>query len=433
MLRLLLRLATFAFAIALSLALLQRAARAQAVTASSAQPYPDRIVGSADLGPTTRSPGLDPYGVNYADCTGGTTLRFTVTLASFAADTLLAVWAGSQGTDCSLDASRTGTPVCWPLLAAPLGGFSAATASPPIDVRVQDLVGPQGHPPADGRYAAAGIEACSAQSGFAPVPMAIWFIPTDPSGRVIAGSTVYSYALTTDLVGPPPPAIQQPSVGDTMLVVNWTPNTDSDTVGYDVYRDPAPGGAGDAAPDEGADAQGDCPDGADGSAACVHVVTGGSLLDAGVCHSANLSSGAASLGDGGSGDAGPPLDDAGNPLSGDQGGIGTVPPAFRVPGATSDLTIWGESSGSLSMLGLQNRTMYGVAVAAVDGSGNVGPPSSVKCDFPDVVGDFFQTYRQDGGGAGCAITSRSAPAGAVAIALGCGCAALVTRRRRRAP
>lgn len=396
------RRATCALAVGLSVALLPAVASAQQVVASPSQPDPDRVVGGADLGPSTRSAALNPHGVNYDDCKRDMTLRFTVALSSFTADTQLAVWAGRQGTDCSLDASRTGTPVCWKVVRDPLTGLTATGASPPIDVRVRDLVGPQGHAPPDGSYPNAGVEACSAQTGLGAVPMSIWFIPVDASGHVVGGSGVFAYALTTDLVGPPPPSMKQPGVGDTMMVVNWTPNADSDTVGYDVYRDPAPGGALGVAPDAGGGAQVDCPDG--GDAGCVRVVSGGGLLDAGVCHSAALSAGTfVDAGAGDAADGGVALDDAGNPVSGDQGGIGAVPDAYRVAGSSADMTVWGESTGSFTMLGLQNGTMLGVTVAAVDASGNVGPPASVKCDYPDVVSDFYQRYGADGGGAGCAI------------------------------
>jgi hypothetical protein len=421
------------FASTLSLLIIPAITRAQSVTLPTTQSNPDRIVGGSDLGTSTRSSAFNPYGVSYSDCASDMTLRFTVVVTDFQADMQLAVWGGPQGIDCSLDTSRVGTPACWPLLAAPLTGLAAASsqAAPPIDVRVRDLVGYQGRPPANGTYAPLGAEACTAQTGFAKVPMAIWFIPTDPSGHVVAGSSVYDYTLTTDLVGPPPPHLQPLSVGDTMLVVNWTPNTDGDTYGYDVYRDPAPGYVDVAPPD----AQVDCPPASDasaGDAACVHVVTGGGSADAGVCASAILSTPPLTTTTAGAtGDGGQELDDAGNPVASGNGGISQIPDGYRMPGETSDVTVGGATTGSFQMLGLQNKTWYGVAVAAVDQSGNVGPLSTEQCDFPDVVNDFYTQYREDGGGVGCAFGSGRAIGGDAACVAAALASAIAWRRRRR--
>ena len=51
------------------------------------------------------------------------------------------------------------------------------------------------------------------------------------------------------MVGPPAPAGVSTAggAGDTLIVVNWTPNTDTDTGGYDVVIDPIPGQEGDGA------------------------------------------------------------------------------------------------------------------------------------------------------------------------------------------
>jgi hypothetical protein len=83
---------------------------------------------------------------------------------------------------------------------------------------------------------------------------------------------------------------------------------------------------------------------------------------------------------------------------------------------------------------LQNGVTYTVAVSAVDGSGNIGPPSTQACDYPALVSDFWLTYRKDGGGAGggfCALQAVGAPAGSTVAFVGLGAAATALIRRRR--
>jgi hypothetical protein len=420
---------------------------AQSVTAP-AQTNPDRIVAGVDKGASTRSSTQNPYGVSYTDCTSDMTLHFTVVVTDFAADTQLAVWAGLDGTKCVEDTARMGTPACWPVLGAPLTtGLSAESpVSVPIDVRVQDLVGRQGAPPADGGYTAGtyarvGIEGCSAQQGFAAVPMDVWFIPVDASGHVVANSSAWAYYITTDLVGPPAPTMQPLGVGDTFLTVNWIPNADHDTAGYDIYRDPPPNVFG-MAPSDAQASQLDCPEGGDAAdGGCVHVVFGGNPPSSTACKSTALAQGT---------DGGAPVDDGGASVDGDSaaldsggaaaasgGGISAISPAYLVPGDvpgdTTDVTVGGGSTGSFTMTGLTNQTWYGVSVAAVDSLGNVGPTSGQKCDFPDSVSDFFDTYRQDGGGAGCAAGSGPDGGAGYALASVLAMSAIAWARRPRRP
>jgi hypothetical protein len=397
--------------------------RAQSVAESSGQPNPDRIVAGANLGKRTRSSNMNPYGVSYSDCASDMTLHFTVIVSGFASDTQLAVWGGLKGTDCSLDASRMGTPACWPLVPSPNAGLSSESAmAAAIDVRVQDLVGYQAAPPANGLYSALGIEACSAQGSFAAVPMSIWFIPTDGSNHVVSGSSVWAYDLSTDLVGPPAPSVRPLGVGDALLTVNWNANNDGDTVGYDLYRDPPPAVLGSISPDA-QPSQLDCPEGGDAAdSGCVRIVFGGGAPSAAACMSAVLSQG---------GDAGVSPDAAAESSSGSGGGLSDISPAYLVPGDTPDDTVGGASSESFIMTGLNNGTWYGVAVAAVDLSGNVGPLSSQVCDFPAPTSDFFDRYRQDGGRAGCVVDGRGS--GEAAILAGASAISVVLWRRRRRP
>jgi hypothetical protein len=95
----------------------------------------------------------------------------------------------------------------------------------------------------------------------------------------------------------------------------------------------------------------------------------------------------------------------------------------------------GESNGRFTVSGLVNGVNYNVAVAAVDNFGNIGPLSTLTCQTPQPVNDFFKTYRMDGGNAGggfCALDSvgmsHGSPVFAAGIAATLG--AFFSRRRR---
>jgi hypothetical protein len=60
--------------------------------------------------------------------------------------------------------------------------------------------------------------------------------------------------------------------------------------------------------------------------------------------------------------------------------------------------------------GLQNGVYYAVAASSYDAVYNSGPLSNVTCEAPQLVTDFFELYRADGGKAGggfCAFSPRS--------------------------
>ncbi|MDP9036331.1 MAG: hypothetical protein M3O50_16140 [Myxococcota bacterium] len=422
---------------------------APSITQSSGQLNPLRLVNGATA--SSRPQNLNPLGINLADCLTDMTLQFDVIASGFDGTQLVQVWAGTA--DCTSDISRGvgATPSCW-LVTQSLAGITVGSgASLPItfNVRAQDLVGHQQSVPTTPTYSRVGSAGCQAQTVDTAQKISVFFIPTDSSGHAISGSHVYSYAVTTDLVGPPAPASPSLAVGDTLFVVNWTPNSDADTAGYDVYIDPYPGqegatsggagpeptlvcsgsgvdaasGSGDAADAATADAT--TADDAAADASCVYVQTGGSG-QAGSCGSTLLTS-----------DAGSSVavdSEGGTTTSG--AGTSNLPPNLLLVGGggISSPTVSDKSSGSYTISGLQNSVRYTVVVASIDGSGNVGPPTGQVCDSPAPVNDFFATYRQAGGTAGggfCALESpgRSVPlGGAFVLLLAAG--ALVKRRGR---
>jgi hypothetical protein len=457
------------------------AARAQAISATN-QVYPTRLVNGAATG--TRPINLNPYGVNYQDCINDMTLRFNLLASSLNGGQLIEVWAGTS--DCTTDMSRgfQALPSCW-LVRPPIAGIIAGTGSSvplSIDVRVQDLVGHQSSIPQTPTYSAVvGAAACQTQTVDTAQSFTIFFMPTDSSGHAIANSGLYKYAITTDLVGPPAPSGVQIGGGDTLFVVNWTQNIDADTAGYDVYLAEVPGPNGASPTGVGAEQVLVCPDAstspgssdatveatveaaaeatveagddgatsdavADGAIAdtaaaggpvCTYQSMGGSGDGSGgMCGNTVLSQSSSTILDAA---AAAQVDDAGNVIEGGTTsgmvGISSIPSQYLVGAGPSGVTISGRGTGTSTVTGLQNGVPYAVVVAAVDGSGNVGPPSSEQCGTPAPVNDFWNLYRADGGHAGggfCALDAVGKPAPAVASAALVAGASLLVRRRRRA-
>jgi hypothetical protein len=455
---------------------------------------------------TARPSNLNPAGVNYDDCIQDLWLQWSVTLGGFDGSENMQVWAGPG--DCSVDTARGATAAgavsatCWEVN----GGVTQTVYQTPQSltfwVRVQDLVGPQDAPPFPVTGPVhEGASACSSQLSFAAVPLNVWFVPVNSVGQKVGNAL--SIPIGTDLVGPPPPAVNTPGVGDTLLIASWTANIDSDTGGYDVFIDPKPGSSVDAAlasatptttvtliceeagtatasgddgggddtstGDDGStgddsttgDATGDDTGAGDDSSVTVpeaaattptgpncyyQAVASTSASAASGCTSTILSSG--TVQDAGTSTTVVAYDDAGNVIDSGvtttgSGGIATVPCDYLVgtscpsgsPVYTStNESVSGESNASFTISGLIDGRLYNVAVSAVDDYGNVGPPSTEVCATPEPVADFFQTYRQDGGGAGggfCSVLAPGLPVGAsAAILTGLGVAASGLGRRR---
>jgi hypothetical protein len=474
-------------------------AQAQTVTAT-AQPYPERFENGVDLGQSTRPINLNPFGVNYEDCIGNMVLQFNLALNGFTGAQNMQIWATANG-DCTATTSRaigSTAPTCWQLegaLTIPVIGILTTRS---FNVRVQDLVGPQNAPPNPPVVVNEGASACSAQTTFAAVPITVWFLPLDLQGNSIG--TPFSQTISADLVGPPPPIGVSETVGDTLFNVIWTPNTDADTTGYDIFMD-APASTDSGAPVSDASASTlilYCPDaststtassgtvdtsgstssagssgtvdtsGASGTstgssgtvdtsgatsgtstgssgtvaftpsldAGCFYVNMGpssasGTVSNLGMCTSTVLSSAIAV-------DGGASVEnEAGVVSSG--GGISTIPCQYVIgvgPNCYSagGQTVTGESTTQYTIKGLTNGTTYDVVVAAVDGSGNVGPPSSCVSDYPAPVNDFWDQYRAAGGQAGggfCALEAVGLPVGSAGLVGGLAATLLAILRHRR--
>jgi hypothetical protein len=209
------------------------------VSVSGQQTVPNRIVNGVNVGTSTRPAALNPNGVSYQDCIEDMALQFPVTACNFSGQNLQ-IWA-SRSSDCTSPTDRGigGVAVCW-LVSQGDTGLILSQNGRSYTIRVQDIVGPQNVNPSPTTMSAQGVSACSAQSTYLAVPININFIPINPGDGSTAGPA-YEYTLSTDLVGPPAPAGVGIKDGDTLFVVKWTPNIDTDTGGYDVVIDPIPG------------------------------------------------------------------------------------------------------------------------------------------------------------------------------------------------
>jgi hypothetical protein len=451
--------------------------KAQTVS-QSGQLYPDRLVNGQSQGQSTRPQNLNPFGVNYNDCIQDMTLHFTVAVSAFTGSDNLEVWATKSG-DCTSPQSRgigaASAATCWMVSQGITGLVASSVTTKDIFVNVRDLVGPQKAPPFPTGLGATqahgeqlGSKACeNTQASFLAVPMSIWFMAVNSGGTV--DGTPYQYGSTnnfiTDLLGPPAPASVSIADGDTLFVVNWQANSDSDTAAYDVYMDPIRGQegasahaavdasvlycpeAGGVAPQTGndgaladsgdastPDAASTVPSGVD--AACILVNVGGPPPVSAACNDGVLVG--SIIQDAGAVSA-PVYDQDGNVIDGGvatgSGGVSSIPPQYLVGATAPSVTVSDKATGTYTITRLQNNTTYTVVVAAVDGSGNVGPPSSQACDYPAPVNDFWNTYRNAGGRAGggfCAVAVLGQPLPAAAVlGLLASTTALAFRRRRK--
>jgi hypothetical protein len=438
-------------AFALFLAAIGRSepARSQTVAPTN-QMNPERFVNGFDVGQSTRPINLMPLGINYNDCIEDMTLQFPIEVSGFNGMQSVQIWATKSG-DCTQPSARgvgaNAVPTCWIVSQGFTGQIINTITTIQFNVRVQDLVGPQNDPPSVPNYVPHGSSACSAQPTFVGVSISIYFVPVDSDLNVVG--TPYVYSIPTDLVGPPPPVGVNPQAGNSQFTVNWTPNSDSDTQGYDVFVDPIPGQedasafAVDAAattmlvcPDAGASTQlqgGSTEGGNDGAsldataspssdAGCYYEYVGSTsgLTGGSRCSSVVLSSAI--------------LQDSGG-LIPESGGLSTVPSIYLVGAGGAGLTVSDKNTGTYTIESPHNGTIYNVVVAAVDGSGNIGPPSPQICDYPARSKGSSNLSGQDGeprgerGGGGCALGSMGEP-GPAASGLTMIAAASLLRRRR---
>ena len=384
--------------------------------------------------------GAQPTWISHADCEANVHLAVALTLTGSPLNVPVQTWAAAAGVDCTDPNQRAGTVAqCWQVA----NSQQPATVMT-ININAQDIVGPitlaSGQKPTT--YTPGTAAACDTFSQSGPVPITLFFLPIG-NGQILG--TAATYGISVALIGPSAPVVNTVGAGDTLLKVDWTPASDANTQGFQVFCDP-PRGKEDQASDSGGGAS----------------VTTNTVL---VCA------------DGGTTDGG--FDDAGNYLgdiavdggcfeenqassdSGSSGGVcsssvifsggGTATTTGDSEGGTAATTVTGAtpppanigdyscgSAGSPTsteaiVSGLKNGQKYVIGVAAYDVVGNVGPMSIPQCEDPTPVDDFWKDYKIAGGGAGggfCSVDKTSEPASLSAFGL-VGIASIVSVWRRR--
>jgi hypothetical protein len=378
-----------------------------------------------------RPANLNPYAINYNDCKANLQLTFDLLVQYFAgtSDTLQ-VWASLGDRGCDQDTARMGTSVaCWPVLANPVVPTGASITLPAINA--WDVIGQS----PSSTYSQQTDAACTSQSDFTHRQFFLYFLPITSNGLFDTNGAFYKYQLDVALVGPPSPMLQPTGVGDTFLVANWVPNSDTETIGYDVFLDQFPATAtpgamvsstscGDAGTATSPDASSSADAAGSGGSS-----TGNACFDPSLWGAIYPSS---ATGDGGPGDASA---EGGTTSETGTGGIATFSKSGDPLNASAGMTVTGESVGTYNITGLRNCAPYALVVSAVDAYGNKGPPSQPQsCAYPQASGDFWKAYRGAGGQAGgfCALeTVGASPHSIAALALMAGGVAVAASRRRR--
>jgi hypothetical protein len=419
-------------AFALAAVLFARVGAAQTITITENQ-----ISRNVALRPQAQN----PMWISRADCLADDVIHIPLGVSSYQGYAIEA-WASLGGSgDCRLTAQRGNTnPTCWKV-----GGGQPTSTSFLLDIRAQDVVGQHKPDKSPSGVGAGTADDCLAASGKQTTssPQAVTIYVFFLSGTSTDGIGNQAWKTSFDLVGPTAASSLSLGQGDTLLVLNWGQSKDTDLVGYQFFCDPVPGTEGsksnvvtfDSSTPLAADAE------MDTSFLDVEQDTDGPAL----------ADGAATDGDSGAA-ADAPADavaeddaadvEAGDAEAGDAAtaSTGNYCSSILVQGADPDgKYLCGSVSGSTSttgrITGLINYTKYAVAIAAVDGVGNVGKLSNVECTSPNPVDDFFKLYRQaggQGGGSFCAASGAlgHAAGGAAFAALALAGVARLARRRR---
>jgi MYXO-CTERM domain-containing protein len=363
---------------------------------------------------TKRSQTQEPEGVSLQDCLDDQRIAVPLQLAGYQAQSTLEAWAGLSGVDCGVQTNRqSSTKVCWKVD----DGISLEpTPRPAIAVRrilagVIDPINPDSSRAICGKV---NLTTISLQF--------LYFAP----GQLATPAAKKELQVRADTIGPDAPGSVTVLPGNTRIRVSFgglgegglsqytevraycapaeqTPQKTTPAVTQRVCSEAAATVTDDAGDATASDAAvGDCED---------VVVEAGSTTPASACTSAALvpSDGGAIVPD---------------------NAFNTKYQCGSLTGNTGSALI-AESVGGAP---LQNFKAYAVAIAAIDQFGNVGPLSSVFCETPEPTTDFWESYKNAGGGAGggfCSVEGAGLPVGSVAVLGVFGMAAIGTLRRRR--
>ncbi|MEO7109175.1 MAG: hypothetical protein ABI183_01950 [Polyangiaceae bacterium] len=405
--------------------------------------------------------GAQPSWISNADCQQNIIVRVPITMTGLPTSDTMQVWAGANGVDCTQAVNLSGTTqACWQVYS---GGIAPVTSTT-VDIKAQDIIAPLelaiGQKPV--QYTPGTVAACSSITQSGPIPLTIYFLFANGAvGSSGADGTAATYALSVALIGPAAPSGITVLPGDTFLKVDWTPTTDSNTQGFQVFCDPPPGkepaisdsgvsGAtvtdsstvevcNETTTDGGFDDEGGPLPGIVVDGGCHYENVSSTSTVGGQCVSTEIVSGGGTVSTTGSTDDSGVVDTSG----GDDGGSTTVVTGVTPPPADignyacgKNANVASPTSTEVVASGLKNDVNYVIGVAAYDVVGNIGPmgvgTGNDKCGSPAKGADFFNLYNEDGGGAGGGFCSldKTQPVGTSAFAL-VGIASLISVVRRK--
>jgi hypothetical protein len=371
---------------------------------------------------------LTPAGINFEDCEEDASLVFPLVVTGTAAEAagyLLYAFAGSNcnagGTAVEPDVAGS---TCWPIAAGAIG--YAVGSSIQVKIRARQILA-QANLTTKTTYseiASSDDSMCHTQPTSAPLQLSIYFVFGTTAALTEVGGYV-SPTVGADLAAAAPPSTVSVGIGHTILLPDWSPVSDTDIVGYNVYYLPvaaADAGVADASSDGGVPYQ---PNGV----SCTSPFPAGSTSSQ--------------------------TTDTSDVVTESDGGTETISTTATIAalsmqprevkkGAYPFVDAAGGTATSATISGLTDDTEYAVAIAATDAYGNVGALSTFTglsssdtsvctCQWPQAVSDFWTSYAVAGGKAGggfCSTTSPDASEDAGACAMVIGAAAIFFLRRR---
>lgn len=374
----------------------------------------------------------EPEGVSLQDCLDDQRIAFPLQLTGQQAQATLEAWAGLAGVDCGVQNNRQGTTrLCWKI---DDGIALEPTPRPAISVRrilsgVVDPITPDSSANICGKV---NLTTISVQF--------LYFAP----GQLATPATKKDLQVRTDTVGPDAPGGVEVLPGNTRIRISFGGLGEGGLTQYTgvrAYCAPATRTSASTTPPN---VQRQCTEASttigpgDGA-----IGPDGEIVDSSTvittpenCEDVELEAGS-STAESCSNAALTAID--GGPDTGTSTSNGKIVPndAFNAQYQCGSLT--GNTGSALiaDSLGgkpLENFKEYAVAIAAIDQFGNVGPLSSVFCETPEPTTDFWENYKNAGGGAGggiCSVDGAGLPVGSITVMSVFGLAALGTMRRRR--
>ncbi len=186
----------------------------------------------------TRAATLNPAGVNFEDCERDIVLTFPLVATGSARAASGYLLYGFAGTGCDHPGNT-----CWPVVDGPISynlegsGFSVA-------IRARQILAQYALPvkQAYATVATTDDSSCHIQPTDAALQLSVYFVfATSMDLAQVGGSG--EAPLGVDLAAAAPPTLLSVNAGNDGLSAKWTPLTDLDVTGYDVFY--APPGSGD--------------------------------------------------------------------------------------------------------------------------------------------------------------------------------------------